>query len=183
MKKLSFLALLPISILLLSACNKKGCTDINGYNYNEKSVKDDGSCKYYQAVIVKSATVNDVPSTNNGDNWDLDDNSAADIYVAIQKADGSYLEAGSLFYENAAVSEANPIIFDVNKLVTQFDETLTLLVLDYDASATTDQVVFSRTFNFNDYTYNGANNLKFPTSLTLNNQASEVVLELEWSED
>lgn len=168
---------------LLGSCNKKGCTDIKAYNYNKKSEKDDGSCKYYQAVSIKSATINNVPSTNNGNFWDTDDNSAADVYIAIQKPDGTFLESGTVYYENPSISETNPIIFDINKLVLDFEGTHTLYILDFDAAASTDEVVFSHTFRFKDYTYEGDESNKFPTTITLNNQLSEVVIDLEWSEN
>lgn len=48
----SFLLLFILSLTLSTACNRKGCTDIDAKNYNSKSKKDDGSCSYEGDAII-----------------------------------------------------------------------------------------------------------------------------------
>lgn len=43
MRKVSFFL---FSVVILSACKKEGCTDVNALNYVESAKKDDGSCEY-----------------------------------------------------------------------------------------------------------------------------------------
>jgi hypothetical protein len=50
-----FLALVLISTTPLTSCKKKGCTDINAVNYNEKAKKDDGSCLYVPTISIIGA--------------------------------------------------------------------------------------------------------------------------------
>ena len=43
MKKLIAISLIVITFI---ACNKEGCTDPNGFNYNADAITDDGSCDF-----------------------------------------------------------------------------------------------------------------------------------------
>ncbi|MCB9198603.1 MAG: hypothetical protein H6600_09090 [Flavobacteriales bacterium] len=45
MKKIPLLLLVPV-LMVVSSCNRKGCTDDQALNYDENAKKDDGSCEF-----------------------------------------------------------------------------------------------------------------------------------------
>lgn len=57
--KLKTISILALAALLLGAasCKKKGCTDSNANNYEEKAKKDDGSCTYDAQETVISGDI------------------------------------------------------------------------------------------------------------------------------
>jgi len=61
MKKIGYLIL--ATTFITASCNKKGCTDSEALNYNEKSKKDDGTCTYF--VLEVPATYSFTDGTNN----------------------------------------------------------------------------------------------------------------------
>ena len=44
------------SLLILFSCKKKGCTDVDALNYNDKAKVDDGSCVYDQPLYTVPTT-------------------------------------------------------------------------------------------------------------------------------
>lgn len=57
MKKLKMLLIaLPISLLLMSSCKQKGCTDPDAVNYSSYAEKSDYSCKYAYLTKVSVST-------------------------------------------------------------------------------------------------------------------------------
>ena len=49
-----------------------GCMDILAVNYNSEATEDDGSCEYLPTQLILSGiTINAMPLTNNGANWDV----------------------------------------------------------------------------------------------------------------
>ena len=54
----------------------EGCMDIDALNYNPEATENDGSCEYppvgISALQLSSITINAIPLTNNGSNWDWD---------------------------------------------------------------------------------------------------------------
>ena len=54
----------------------EGCMDIDALNYNPEATENDDSCEYpavgISALQLSSITINAMPLTNNGSNWDWD---------------------------------------------------------------------------------------------------------------
>lgn len=46
-----------LSLLAVTGCKKKGCTDPNAENYSSSAKKDDGSCKYVESYTIPSTYV------------------------------------------------------------------------------------------------------------------------------
>ena len=53
--KISLLLVAIISMVSISSCKKKGCTDSNSLAFNSEAKKDDGSCT--EPVALKKALV------------------------------------------------------------------------------------------------------------------------------
>ena len=50
----------------------EGCTDNLATNYNPQATIDDGSCEYPPSALqLSSITINAMPLTNNGSDWDI----------------------------------------------------------------------------------------------------------------
>ncbi|MFT4601103.1 MAG: hypothetical protein ACI857_001281 [Arenicella sp.] len=52
--RLAFFA--TITILSISSCKKKGCTDLDAQNYSSEAEKDDGSCSFYETPLTYAFT-------------------------------------------------------------------------------------------------------------------------------
>ena len=53
MKKIiKTIAFTLLTLTAFQSCNKKGCLDPRAVNYNSKSTKDDGTCKYESKIFI-----------------------------------------------------------------------------------------------------------------------------------
>lgn len=67
MKK-TLLCLAVVPMLVLSSCDKEGCTDSTANNYDSKADKDDGTCTY-DAVVVDSSTYTITGNITSNTTW------------------------------------------------------------------------------------------------------------------
>lgn len=107
--------ILATAIVLSSmavSCKKKGCTDPNATNYNEKAKKDDGTCEYpastEETVVINGVTYTKISGTLN----------ANTTWVASKK----YLLSGGVFVDgNATLTiQAGTMIYAADDNTTPF---------------------------------------------------------------
>ena len=106
MKKILIILLcLP---LLISTCKKEdegpnnntiqGCMDAIATNYNSEATVDDGSCEYPPSALeLFSITINEIPMTNNGSNWDIGafGSEYPDIFYVLKQGSGDIVSSSS----------------------------------------------------------------------------------------
>jgi hypothetical protein len=100
MKKLVLFLSIVSSLVFISSCAKKGCTDKSAPNYNSSATKDDGSCTDLTTNIVGTYSGSVQDSTTNGGGASITYPSQTvivtkidDSHVSVASSSGSVLNA------------------------------------------------------------------------------------------
>ncbi len=173
------------SVLLLfivvSSCNRKGCTDENATNYSNKAKKDDGSCTYPTSVKIISVETKYFPVLDFSNQlWD--NGTLADPYILIEdEAENELLRTST--YENTPP----PIKWDISPALTinDFSKFLVLHLYDDDGGSTSnliyDESIVIEAFYFGEYTAEGSGKgEKYPPSIQFNSNNALITLNLTW---
>jgi hypothetical protein len=88
------------SLLILFSCKKKGCTDVDALNYNDKAKVDDGSCVYDQPLYTVPTTYSFTDKAGNN-TVDFSESTTLisqlrEIVNYMQTSDSSILDAAQL---------------------------------------------------------------------------------------
>ena len=90
----------------------EGCTDTIAINFLATATIDDGSCEYPPSALqLSSITINAMPLTNNGSDWDIGlfGSENPDVFYVLKEGDGDIVSSSSK--DNIATF---PILFTEN---------------------------------------------------------------------
>lgn len=185
---------IALGILLLGAvftsCNKKGCTDPKASNFEERAIKDDGSCKVFKRLTIGDVRVQEVPPTNGSQFWDnsvVIENQAPDVYVVLTNSQNQLIDESNQVYQNDYAdgingsSENLDFTWALNQTITDFSESYFVYVLDDDGNISTDPIMMFKELDLVELTRIDNEN-KFPESVSLINQDQRMTIDLEWAE-
>lgn len=179
-----------LSVLSLSSCNKKGCTDPKASNYEERAVKEDGSCKVFKRLTIGEVRVQEIPEFNGFEFWDnslFADQQAPDAYAVLTNSAGNILDESDEVYWNqypdGVGNNPGAFTFDwqINPTLTDFTQTYIVYILDDDGNIATDPVIMSKEINLPELTKID-NDDKFPNSISLQNPNRRMTIQLNWEE-
>ena len=129
--------IIGIVAIVLSACRKVGCKDINSVTYNEKAKVDDELCTYAYLSAVEIVNIPDFPDYDTlNEGWDrrninFPGDERPDLQVVISDNFGSVVYASKTFTNN----NTYPLFIEINSINTSFIEMntdYTFYLLDID---------------------------------------------------
>jgi hypothetical protein len=111
---------MAVSTLAITSCKKKGCTDENATNYNEKAKKDDNSCEYSSSPETGQSSYTLENVNVNGIDY-VKVTGTINESITFSAAD-KYLLSGGVFVDNDAVLtiQAGTIIYAADDNTTPF---------------------------------------------------------------
>ena len=183
MKKI--LLFLTLSILIF-ACKKEddkpntntttikdGCIDTLAINYNPEATIDDGSCEY--ALQLSSITINAIPMTSNGSNWDVGILGAEnpDVFYVLKQGSGDISSSSS--QDNIStfpISFTENLPYTINNLSQEY--TIELYDSDQIAGLGENEFIGSCSFTPNEYINVGVD------EINIINSGVDMTLDVEW---
>ena len=156
----------------------EGCMDPNAINYNSYATVDDESCEYTPTALkLSSITINSIPMTNNGSNWDIGilglEN--PDVFYVLKQGVGDIVSSSS--QDNVA---AFPIFFTENLpyTITNLSQEYTIDLYDNDqiAGVGENELIGSCSFTPNEL----ITTLNISDELNITNNGVDMKLDIEW---
>lgn len=191
MKHFTFILIASSAFLFsFTSCRKKGCTDPKASNYEERAIKEDGSCKVFKRLTVGQVRVQEIPELNGFQFWDnsiFADQQAPDSYAVLTTITGNIIDESDEVYWNQYPDgvgnnpEAFPFDWQLNPVLTDFSQTYIVYILDDDGNIATDPVIMSKEINLPELTKID-NEDKFPNSISLQTQNARMTIQLNWEE-
>ena len=131
----------------------EGCTDNLATNYNPQATIDDGSCEYPPSALqLSSITINAMPLTNNGSDWDIGlfGSENPDVFYVLKQGAGDIISSSS--QDNI---ESFPILFTENLpyTINNLSQEYTIELYDSDqiAGLGENEFIGSCSFTPNEY--------------------------------
>ena len=154
----------------------EGCTDNLATNYNPEATIDDGSCEYpTSALQLSSITINAMPLTNNGSDWDIGlfGSENPDVFYVLKSGSDDIFSSSSQDNINAC-----PISFTegLPYTITNFSEEYTIELYDNDqiAGIGGNELMGSCSFTPNEYIANGGD------EINITSNGIDMTLDIEW---
>ena len=154
----------------------EGCTDNLATNYTPEATIDDGSCEYPPSALqLSSITINAMPMTNNGSNWDIGlfGSENPDVFYVLKSGSDDIFSSSS--QDNI---DACPISFteDLPYTITNFSEEYTIELYDNDqiAGIGGNELMGSCSFTPNEYIANGGD------EINITSNGIDITLDIEW---
>ena len=154
----------------------EGCMDTLAINYNPEATIDDGSCEYpTSALQLSSITINAMPLTNNGSDWDIGlfGSENPDVFYVLKSGSDDIFSSSS--QDNI---DACPISFteDLPYTITNFSEEYTIELYDNDqiAGIGGNELMGSCSFTPNEYIANGGD------EINITSNGIDMTLDIEW---
>ena len=186
LKNVLYLSLLALP--LLTACNKKGCTNPAASNYAEEAIKEDGTCMYFKRFKITRIEVQEYDTLYLGDYYDDLDQTNADMYFELRDLNNNLLFASDETYFDAAANPANDYEFDFTKdtIFNNLNESLMFSFWDYDQlsddfGTTNDDLIHEEIIDFQTYTATDALD-KFPGRIEINTTNIDFDVYIQWLE-
>ena len=154
----------------------EGCMDTIALNYNSYATVDDGSCEYPPSELKLSIiTINSMPMTNNGSNWDIGilGSENPDVFYVLKQGDGDIISSSS--QDNI---ESCPIFFTENLpyTITNLSQEYTIELYDNDqiAGLGENELIGSCSFTPNESITNGGD------KINITSNGIDMTLDTEW---
>ena len=154
----------------------EGCTDNLATNYNPEATIDDGSCEYPPSALqLSSITINAMPLTNNGSDWDIGlfGSENPDVFYVLKSGSDDIFSSSS--QDNI---DACPISFTEGfpYTITNFSEEYTIELYDNDqiAGIGGNELMGSCSFTPNEYIANGGD------EINITSNGIDMTLDVEW---
>ena len=94
------------SLVAVTSCKKKGCTDPTAINYNSEAEKDDGTCEYEQDQTTVTVASNITTNTT----WTADNVYLLTSRVAVEAGAELTIEAGTIIKDKLEQVQT-PLLF------------------------------------------------------------------------
>ena len=154
----------------------EGCMDSTATNYNPEATEDDGSCEYLPTELILSGiTINTMPLTNNGANWDvgLFGSENPDVFYVLKAGSDEIFSSSS--QDNI---DACPISFTENLpyTITDFSQEYTIELYDNDqiAGIGENELMGTCSFTPNESITAGGN------TINITNSETAMTLAIQW---
>jgi len=154
----------------------EGCMDTIALNYNSYATVDDGSCEYPPSELKLSIiTINSMPMTNNGSNWDIGilGSENPDVFYVLKQGGGDIISSSS--QDNI---ESCPIFFTENLpyTITNLSQEYTIELYDNDqiAGLGENELIGSCSFTPNESITNGGD------KINITSNGIDMTLDIEW---
>ena len=154
----------------------EGCMDTIALNYNSYATVDDGSCEYPPSELKLSIiTINSMPMTNNGSNWDIGilGSENPDVFYVLKQEGGDIISSSS--QDNI---ESCPIFFTENLpyTITNLSQEYTIELYDNDqiAGLGENELIGSCSFTPNESITNGGD------KINITSNGIDMTLDIEW---
>ena len=154
----------------------EGCMDELATNYNPEATEDDGSCEYLPTELILSGiTINAMPLTNNGANWDvgLFGSENPDVFYVLKAGSDEIFSSSS--QDNI---DSFPISFTENLpyTITDFSQEYTIELYDNDqiAGIGENELMGTCSFTPNESITAGGN------TINITNSETAMTLSIEW---
>jgi len=157
-----------------------GCMDPFAYNYDPLATVDDGSCEFPPSMLkLSSITINEMPMTNNGANWDVGvlgfEN--PDVFYVLKQGDGDISTSSSQDDISAfPISFTDGLPYTINNLSQEY--TIVLYDNDQIAGVGENELIGSCSFTPNDHIPTGSN--EYPTEINIQSAGIDMTLAIEW---
>lgn len=178
-----------LALPFLSACKKKGCTYPSASNYEEKAIKEDGSCKYYNRFEIKRIEVKSYDTLFLGSYFDDADFTHADMYFELRDLNDNLIFASEETYYDAPAEPMEDYEFDFTKdtIFNNLNEQLKFSFWDFDLDTDDsdaqpiDDLIHEELIDFQSYTLPNAKD-KFPGRIEVNANNIEFDVYIQWLE-
>jgi hypothetical protein len=154
----------------------EGCMDSLATNYNPEATIDDGSCEYPPSALkLSSITINAMPMTNNGSNWDVGilGSENPDVFYVLKQGNGDISSSSS--QDNISTF---PILFTENLpyTINNLSQEYTIELYDNDqiAGVGENELIGSCSFTPNEYIAVGGDEVNITSS------GIDMTLDVEW---
>jgi len=156
----------------------EGCMDANAINYNSDANVDDGTCEYPPyALKLTRISINSMPMTNNGSNWDVGAFGLEypDVFYVLKQGGGDIVSSSS--QDNIATF---PILFTENLpyTINDLSQEYTIELYDNDqiAGIGGNELIGSCSFTPNEL----ITTLGISDELNITNNGVDMTLDVEW---